>query len=49
MREHHLKGLTPATAELVRALLAWPGIQARWRGEMDTAAVIHRIDQSGVR
>jgi len=47
MRELHLKGLTPATAELVRPLLAWPDIQARWRGEMDTAAVIRRIDRSG--
>jgi HEAT repeat protein len=47
MRDLQLKGLSPATKELVYPLLAWPDIQARWRGELDTVSRIRSIGDSG--
>jgi hypothetical protein len=47
MHEPQLKGLSPATKELVYPLLAWPSIQARWRGELDTVSRIRCIGDSG--
>jgi WD40 repeat protein len=47
MQNRHLKGLSPATKELVSSLLAWPDIQARWRGELDTVSRIRCIGDSG--
>ena len=47
MRDLQLKGLSPATKELVYPLLAWPDIQARWLGELDTVSRIRSIGGSG--
>jgi HEAT repeat protein len=47
MHEPQLKGLSPATKELVYPLSAWPSIQARWQGELDTASRIRAIGDSG--
>jgi hypothetical protein len=47
MHEPQLKGLSPATKELVYPLLAWPEIQARWRGELDTVSRLRAIGDSG--
>jgi hypothetical protein len=47
MHEPQLKGLSPATKELVYPLLAWPEIQARWRGELDTVSRLRTIGDSG--
>ena len=47
MRNPQLKGLSPAIKELVYPLLAWPNIQARWRGELDTVSRIRSIGDSG--
>lgn len=47
MRDLQLKGLSPAIKELVYPLLAWPDIQARWRGELDTVSRIRSIGDSG--
>lgn len=43
MRDLQLKGLSPATKDLVYPLLVWPDIQARWRGELDTVWRIRSI------
>jgi len=43
MHEPQLKGLSPATKELVYPLLAWPEIQERRRGELDTVSRIRSI------
>jgi hypothetical protein len=47
MHEPQLKGLSPATKELVYPLVAWPDIQARWRGELDTVSRLRTIGDSG--
>lgn len=47
MRNLQLKGLSPATKELVYPLLAWPIIQSRWRGELDTVSRIRSIGDTG--
>lgn len=47
MRDQQLKGLSPSTKELIYPLLAWPSIQARWRGELDTVSRIRSIGDSG--
>lgn len=47
MRDPLLKGLSPATKALLEPLLAWPQIQARWRGDMDTVSRIHGVASSG--
>jgi HEAT repeat protein len=47
MHEPQLKGLSPAIKELVYPLVAWPNIQARWRGELDTVWRIRSIGDSG--
>jgi HEAT repeat protein len=47
MRNPQLKGLSPAIKELVYPLVAWPNIQARWRGELDTVSRIRSIGDSG--
>lgn len=47
MRDRPLRGLSPATKELVYPLLAWPNIQARWRGELDTVSRIRCVGDSG--
>lgn len=47
MRDLRLKGLSPATKELVYPLVAWPDIQSRWRGELDTVSRLRTIGDSG--
>lgn len=47
MHEPQLKGLSPATKELVYPLLDWPSIQARWLGGLDTVSRIRCIGDSG--
>lgn len=47
MHDPQLKGLSPAIKELVYPLVAWPNIQARWRGELDTVWRIRSIGDSG--
>lgn len=47
MHDPQLKGLSPATKELLHPLLAWPSIQARWRGELDTVSRIQSIADLG--
>ena len=47
MRNPQRKGLSHAIKELVYPLLAWPNIQARWRGELDTVSRIRSIGDSG--
>lgn len=47
MHKWQLKGLSPATKELVYPLVTWPDIQARWRGELDTVSRIRKIAQTG--
>ena len=47
MRDLQLKGLSPAIKELVHPLVAWPDIQARWRGELDTVSRIRSIGETG--
>ncbi|HEY2470023.1 MAG TPA: HEAT repeat domain-containing protein [Terracidiphilus sp.] len=47
MRDLQLRGLSAATKELVYPLVAWPDIQARWRGELDTVSRIRSIGDSG--
>lgn len=46
MRNPQMKGLSPETKELLYPLLAWPSIQARWRGELDTVSRIRSIGDS---
>jgi HEAT repeat protein len=47
MRNPQLKGLSPAIKQLVDPLVAWPDIQARWRGELDTVSRIRSIGGGG--
>lgn len=42
-----MKGLSPATKELLYPLLSWPDIQSRWQGDKDTVARIRAVGETG--
>jgi HEAT repeat protein len=47
VQNRQLKGLAASTKELLYPLLGWSSIERRWRGELNTAAILRQVGDTG--
>jgi len=47
MQNPQLKGLSASTKELLYPLLGWSSLEFRWRGELNTAAILKQVGDTG--
>jgi len=46
MQNSQLKGLSASTKELLHPLLGWSTLESRWRGQLDTAAILQQVGKT---